>query len=109
MVGARRFRQRLHAVSMRERRRLAKPDQFRDRRHFMLDEYAGRIAAGILLDRERRRRRDSVTRYAGKPERLRVGDRYKRKRAAPKAPDRADENGISRRGDIELLASRPAL
>ena len=109
MVGARRFRQRLHTVRVGEPSGLAEPDQLRDGRHLALDEYAGRIAVGVLLDRQRGRRRDGIARYAGEPERLGIGNGDQRKRAAPITPDRANENGVARRGGIELLARGPAL
>jgi hypothetical protein len=109
MVGARRLRQSAQPIRRRERRRLAKPNQLGNRRHLALDEHAGGIAIGILLNSHGVDRRYRVAGDAGAPERLGVGARHERKGAAPVTPDGANEDRIVRRRRVEFLPRRPAL
>ena len=109
VIGLGRLRQRAQPVGVREARGVAEPDHLRDRRQFLFDEDAGRIAVAVLLDGQRRHRRDGVAGDAGALERLGVGAGHERQRAAPVAPDRADVDRIVRRGGVELLPRRPAL
>jgi hypothetical protein len=107
VIELRGFRQRAQPVGVREARRLAEPDQFRDRGEFLLDDDAGRIAIAVLFDREGRGGRGGVAGDAGALERLGVGAGDERHGAAPESPDRADIDRIVGRGGVELPPGRP--
>src|SRR6185436_7853553 len=51
--------------------------------------------------------RNRITGYAGAPERLGVGAGDKRRRVAPKSPDRPDVDRVVWRGGVKLLPAWP--